>query len=328
MNAIQTKIMQMYENFMSSQHPQENQPLAFNVLTRDNGTTFIQEDCVFITKDGKQFMFGVHCVASIGELLSLCANVDFLPSDFNTDMIYRSELSKYTTTPEDDEYYFPLNDFEFNIIDITSILAFPPQNEDKMIGSKEVVAGGVRYFAGQTDNGYVFKDFNAIEKKEGICYIAECAWDNTKDDFITLTPDNTFKMIDEGSVATYESAHNFVRDTLHSQFNAFATMANFDLYRKFIDKITDYILQEVDWCCFSTMLNDMDLYEELDMFLADEFVEFAKKRIKQDNDGTDIDDTLADRLFGFLGDTCYRHDDFSLTSWDDLLDKWENEPNY
>jgi hypothetical protein len=76
------------------------------------------------------------------------------------------------------------------------------------------------------------------------------------------------------------------------------------------------------------MLNDMDLYEELDMFLADEFVEFAKKRIKQDNDGTDIDDTLADRLFGFLGDTCYRHDDFSLTSWDDLLDKWENEPNY
>lgn len=329
MNAIQTKIMQMYEDFMKANKVQENQPLAFNVLTRDNGSTFTQEDCVFITKDGKQFMFGTQCVANIGEVLSLCAAVDFLPSDFFTSRVqYEDELAKYAKTPNDEAYYFPSTRFGFNIIDIISINAFPPQDEDKMIGSKEVVAGGVRYFAGQTDNGYVFKDFNAIEKKEGICYIAECAWDDTKDDFITLTPDNTFKMIYEGSVATYESAHNFVRDTLHSQFKAFATMANFDLYQKFIDKITDYILQEVDWCCFSTMLNDMDLDEELDIFLADEFVEFAKKRIKQDNDGTDIDDTLADRLFGFLGDTCYRHDDFSLTSWDDLLDKWENEPNY
>lgn len=328
MNAIQTKIMQMYENFMSSQHPQENQPLAFNVLTRDNGSTFIQEDCVFITKDGKQFMFGTQCVANIGELLSLCAAVDFLPADFNTDMIYRSELSKYTTTPNDESYYFPSTRFGFNIIDITSINAFPPQDEDKMIGSKEVVAGGVRYFAGQTDNGYVFKDFNAIEKKEGICYIAECAWDDTKDDFITLTPDNTFKFIYEGSVVTYNSARSQVRNLLHSYFPAFTTLATFDLYQKFIEKITDYILQEVDWQCFSTMLNDMDLEEELDIFLADEFVEFAKKRIKQDNDDTDIDDTLADRLFGFLGENCYRNDDFSLTSWDDLLDKWENEPNY
>ena len=323
MNAIETKLLNLCQDWVDKNGRQL--PFAVNVLTINNFSGEIQEDCIFITKDGKPFLYGTNAVSSVGEMVSLLSNVDFLPSDFDTMEEYKHEIVKYMD--KDGEYYFRPNRFGFNIIDIIDIVPCTIQKEP-IIGKKQVVKGGVRYYADSTDNGYVFKDFNAIKKKEGICYIAECAWDDTKDEFITLTPDNTFEMIYNGSVVTYDSARNFVRDTISSNCPAFATLANFDLYQKFIDKITDYILQEVDWQCFSTMLNDMDLDEELDIFLADEFVEFAKKRIKQDNDDTDIDDTLADRLFGFLGENCYRNDDFSLTSWDDLLDKWEDEPNY
>ena len=316
----------MYENFMGSHKVQDGQPIAFNVLTRDNRSTFTQEDCVFITKGGKRFMFGTQCVANIGEVLSLCAAVDFLPSDFpNERSGYEDELARYAETPNDEAYYFPSTRFGFNIIDIFSINVFPPQDDEVIVGRKEVVEGGVRYYPESTDNGYCFKDFNAIKAKKGVCYIAECAWDGTKEDFVELTPDNTYKMIHEGGVETYDTGFNSVFDLVHGQFPAFATTANSKLWEKFVGKITDYVFEEVDWCCFSTFLNEMDLYEELNIFLADEFVEYTKKRIKQDDIDVEINDDFADELFDFLGEECYRNEDYSLTDWDALIDMWESQ---
>lgn len=200
----------------------------------------------------------------------------------------------------------------------------------EMIGTKKIVEGGVLYTPDQTEQGYVFKDYDAIKKKEGICYIAECGFDDSEDGTLLLTPDNTWEHIDAGAVVTYSSAWQQVEDFFHSIIPKFSSVDNFDLYTEFIEKITDYILQEVDWQCFSTMLNEMDLDEELDYFLQDKFAEFAKKRFEKDGDDTEYEDNedLFDKLANYLGRYCYRNDDYSLTDWDSLIDRWEDEPNY
>lgn len=204
----------------------------------------------------------------------------------------------------------------------------------EMIGTKKIVEGGVKYTPDHTEQGYVFKDLNAIKKKEGICYIAECGFSDSEDGTLLLTPDNTWEHIDSGAVVTYESARQQVKDLAGDCFPKFRvanfTKQNNDLFYEFIGKITDYILQEVDWQCFSTMLDGMDLEEELDYFLQDKFAEFAKKRFEQDGDDTTYEDNedLFDKLTNYLGRYCYRNDDYSLTDWDSLIDRWETEPNY
>lgn len=197
-----------------------------------------------------------------------------------------------------------------------------------MIGTKKVVEGGILYTPDSTEQGYVFKDYDAIKNKEGICYIAEAGFKDSEDGTLLLTPDNTWEHIDAGAVVTYSSAWRQVEDFFHSLF-PISSMDD-DLYTEFIEEITNYVLQEVDWQCFSTMLYEMDLEEELDYFLQDKFAEFAKERLEKDGDDTEYANNadLAKKLCNYLGETCYRHDDYSLTDWDRLIDRWEDEPNY
>lgn len=331
MNAVEKKVMQMYEEFMATHRVNNTQSIALNVLTRDYGTTFKQEDCVFITKDGKQFLYGTQCVGSISEVLSLCSQVDFLPSDYESRAKYEDELEKYAESVEDENYYFPQTRFGFNIIDIISIHAFPAQDCAPITGRSEDVVGGVRYYGESSEYGEYYKNLNAVYKREGICYIAETSFSedtNEGEDFLLLTPNNVFKLIDMGGVETYESGYNQTRDLVYATFPALRKFNNFDLIHKFIHKTTAYIFKEIDGQCFGTFLEQMDLHEDLRMFYEEEFVEFAKKRIAADKDNTDIDDSLAERLFGFLGNSCYMRRNFVPTDWDTLIDKWEDEPNY
>lgn len=204
---------------------------------------------------------------------------------------------------------------------------------ETMVGRKENVIGGIRYYGETSSNGQYYKDLNAIEMRKGICYIAEASFahdTNEGEDFLLLTPDNTYKLIDMGGVETYESAFNQVRDYVLGKFPEYKHVNNIDTAWDFIYKITNYILDELDGQCLGTFLDQMDLYEEMKYFLEDEFVKFAKNRIIEDNDDTDIsdDNTLRKDLLAFLGDECYMDNDYLPTDWDSLLDKWENEPNY
>ena len=304
----------------------EHYPTAVNVLVRhSNGV--IDKDCVFITKDGKPTTYGTQAVASISEVVALCSPIDFLPEEFMCMEEYRDEVNKYIVTKEDEEYYFPNHRFGFTILDIKSFLMLPIAEGENVLGRKEVVEGGIKYTPEQTDNGYAFKDYDAIEKRSGICYIAECGFDNGE---LVLTPDNTWERINNGAVETYESAMQLVKNDVSRMFHGFATDCNFALYMEFIHWITDSIFQEVDYQCFDSRLNEYDLEENLTYFLESKFVDFAKKRLKQDGDDTEYadDDDLWDKLSNYLGRYCYRHDDFSLTDWDRLIDRWEDEPNY
>lgn len=216
------------------------------------------------------------------------------------------------------------------------------------VGSRTPIEGGAVFSAGSTNNGYCYKSEKAIKERKGICYITESAFGNNfllgedktlikdKEGNLIITIDTISKMIDWGYVETWDSARSCVKGHIENyEFGCFGTkvilnsQAMLDLYYEFIDHITDAALEIVDWQGVDSYLNEMDIEEELDYFLAKKFVEAAKFRIEQDGDDTDIDDAVFEKnLFGFLGNTCYRDDEFNLTDWDSLIDKWENEPNH
>ena len=272
----------------------------------------------------EDFLFNVN---DVPHFLSLLANLDFINDEFSSESEWLQEIHKYEG--EDKEDYFHSGE-DFDVIDVVGkYFIEPDQFDESMIGTKKIVEGGVLYTPDQTEQGYVFKDYNAIKNKEGICYIAECGFSDNEEGTLLLTPDNTWEHINSGAVVTYESARRQVKDLLRECFPQFS-IGNFDLYNEFVEKITDYILQEVDWQCFSTMLDEMDLEEELDYFLQDKFAEFAKARFEKDGDDTEYEDNedLFHKFEMYFGEDFYRHDDYSLTDWDRLIDEWEDEPNY
>lgn len=272
----------------------------------------------------EDFLFNVN---DVPHFLSLLANLDFINDEFSSESEWLQEIHKYEGDDKDD--YFHSGE-DFDVIDVIGkYFIEPDQFNEPMIGTKEVVEGGVKYTPDHTAQGYVFKDYNAIKKKEGICYIAESGFSDSENGTLLLTPDNTWEHINAGSVVTYDSAKKQVKDLLRECFPQFS-IGNFDLYCEFVHKVTDYILQEVDWQCFSTMLNEMDLEEELEVFLQDKFVEYAKKRLKEDNDDTtyNSDRELFYKFADYFSGYFYRNEDYSLTNWDSLIDRWENEPNY
>lgn len=274
----------------------------------------------------EDFLFNVN---NVPQFLSLLANLDFNMNEFDTEEQWLEEIHKYEGDDKDD--YFHSGE-DFDIIDVIGkYFIEPDQFDEPIIGTKEVVEGGVLYTPDSTGQGYVFKDFNAIDKKEGICYIAESGFSDSKDGTLLLTPDNTWKHIHMGAVVTYDSALQQVKDLVRVYFPQFSISSNFVLYYEFVEKITDYILQEVDYQCFSTMLNEMDLQEELEYFLQEKFTEFAKKRLEKDGDDTTYksDNELFYKFADYFGgEYFYRNDDYSLTDWDSIIDRWENEPNY
>lgn len=273
----------------------------------------------------EDFLFNTN---DVPHFLSLLANLDFINDEFSSESEWLQEIHKYEGEDKDD--YFHSGE-DFDVIDVIGkYFIEPDQFNESMIGKKEVVEGGVKYTADHTEQGYVFKDLNAIKKKKGICYIAECGFSDNEEGTLLLTPDNTWEYIYAGAVVTYRSALRQVEDLFHSLFPKFPSIDKFDLYTEFVGKITDYILQEVDWQCFSTMLNEMDLEEELEYFLQEKFTEFAKKRLKEDGDDTtyNSDKELFYKFADYFSGYFYRYDDYSLTDWDSLIDRWENEPNY
>lgn len=60
------------------------------------------------------------------------------------------------------------------------------------------------YVAGNTINGYCYKDYDAFYNKPNeVCYIAECVFDETL--YKDYVNDNKERLIAEGGVSTYNS---------------------------------------------------------------------------------------------------------------------------
>lgn len=114
------------------------------------------------------------------------------------------------------------------------------------IGNKEINTKGevVKYNGGETDNGICYKDLDAWQKGEGVIYISEYG----------LDADDT----DEHW--TKKSWLAWVKDACECE--------GIPTDEDFIEYIAECILHECDWQDLSTMLEEIDLYEN--------FVDFKK----------------------------------------------------
>ena len=216
------------------------------------------------------------------------------------------------------------------------------------IGSHKNTANGDVFSCGKTDNGYCYKSEKAIKERKGVCYIAEsafekCLWEYGKvhpeydeEGNLIVNENDINALIDCGCLETWDSARKQVEEIIeYNDYGCFdkRVLKNCkeirEMYKQFAEYIAECALYNVDWQCLGTYLNEIDIDEELDYFIKQRFVQFAKERIKADNDDTDVDYPVFEKnLFGFLGDDCFVDDEFNLTDWDSLIDKWEDEPNY
>ena len=154
-----------------------------------------------------------------------------------------------------------------------------------------------------------------------------------KEGNLILNNSNIATLVEWGFVSTWDSARETVKNHIESYtFACFddKVALNSKEYQEFIDRLTEGVLECVDWQGVDTLINEWDLGEELDCFLQEKFAEFAKKRLEEDGDDTDYEDTdeLWDKLSNYFGCYCYRNNDYSLTDWDSLIDRWEDEPAY
>lgn len=317
MNAIETKLYEKYQRFVDKNGTRT--PIAVNVLVRHaNGN--IGEDCIFITKDGKPCIYGTQAVAHVNEIIPCLSNIDFLPEDYDSRAEYEDEVAKYAESKEDSEYYFRNHRFGFSILDILDFVQMPAEEDLCIVGHSEVVAGGVRYYGDSTEYGQMYLNEQNIAKREGICYIAEASFEddtNEGEDFLLLTPDNTFHLIEMGGVVTYDSARLQVMERVFGFFPAFRKYAPFEVVEKFIYHITDAIFEQLEGYCYSTYLEQLDMNEELSIFLEDEFVEFAAKKLGKSKN----DNSFRENLFDTLGETCFMRKNFVPTNWEKLIKK-------
>lgn len=197
-------------------------------------------------------------------------------------------------------------------------------NTDDLViyGHTEIVAGGIRYYGENNGCGDMYLNTQNIAKREGICYIAEVSFEqdtNEGEDFVFLTPDNTFHLIEMGGVVTYDSARFDVRDRVFGSFPAFHKYAPFQLVEKFVYHITDAVFDLLEGFCYSTYLDQLDMGEELSIFLEEEFVEFAAKKLGKSKD----DNEFRENLFDTLGETCFMRKNFVPTNWEKLVVKYQ-----
>lgn len=195
------------------------------------------------------------------------------------------------------------------------------------IGSRIPCEGGAQFILGETDNGFCYKSEKNIVEKKGICYIAECCCDDNAE--IKITIDNINELINNGSVETWDSACTSTEHRVEEQEFAFfkeywKDAFIMDLFNGFVEKITTNGLYQIDWQCYGTWLVECDLDTELEYYLQERFVKFAKEIIcsikKQELIENMSDEEFQKDLFDILSFGCfYNGANEPLPNWSMLV---------
>ena len=110
---------------------------------------------------------------------------------------------------------------------------------------EEYPNGDVYYYGDSTDNGYCYKDMEAWVSGEGVCYIGEHEFEN-------------------GWCSV-----NYMGNT---RDEIIADMAEYlphcDV--KFIEQCAEYVLQACDWQCLTTLMEEVDWYEDIKEWYKEE----------------------------------------------------------
>lgn len=146
--------------------------------------------------------------------------------------------------------------------------------------SKSKLNTKMMYVAGQTPNGYCYKDYNTFQNDpDGVCYIAECGFG---DDilFVDYVNENKEKLIASGVISTRNSIKDEIREVLKHdeyyykyEYNGIVhAIHSRDFEDGIIDNIAKTVFEEIDWQTSQAYTSEIDWCEDIN--------EYFKKRLK------------------------------------------------
>lgn len=124
----------------------------------------------------------------------------------------------------------------------------------KVDDSKSKFNNKLIYIAGDTFNGYCYKDYNNFkENPDEVCYIAECDFDS--DLFVDYVYENKERLIQEGGIATANSIKEELRNELkYSEYyyeyqknDVVHTIEAKDFDDEMINNFAEIVFEIVDW---------------------------------------------------------------------------------
>lgn len=150
----------------------------------------------------------------------------------------------------------------------------------KVDDSKSEYNNKLIYIAGDTFNGYCYKDYNNFKNNpDEICYIAECDFDT--DLFVDYVNENKEQLISEGGIATANSIKDEIKKEL--KYNDYfyeyqkdgivhtIVAKNFD--NEMIDRFASLVFDIVDWQCTSSYIAETDWAEEIERYYKEKLNE-------------------------------------------------------
>ena len=131
--------------------------------------------------------------------------------------------------------------------------------------------GTIEYIGGQTDNGMCYKDISAWKNGNGIIYISEYELEDLENG------------INHTDLWTRETWLAWVEEHLKGN----------DLYYKngCAEYIASIVLEECDWQCLSTLLEEIDIEEDIKCYLFDECIKYCAEHF--DTETYDINSTFS-----------------------------------
>ena len=127
--------------------------------------------------------------------------------------------------------------------------------------------GTIEYIGGQTDNGICYKDISAWENGNGIIYISEYELEDLENG------------INHTDLWTRDTWLAWVEEHLKGN----------DLYYKngCAEFIASIVLEDCDWQCLSTLLEEIDIEETIKWYLFHECVKYCNEHFDRDTYNVD-----------------------------------------
>ncbi len=125
-----------------------------------------------------------------------------------------------------------------------------------MVGKKS----NGKYYGEHYGEGVIFKDKDAfLNRKDEICYVAEAGFDSGADETNwVLTEAEARAEVEKGGAETYNSMFDFTKQALIDEFGADRITDEFVAY------VCEAIFDELEWTCYSTLLEDTEFTEDLE----------------------------------------------------------------
>lgn len=134
------------------------------------------------------------------------------------------------------------------------------------------------YVAGSTINGYCYKDYDTFYKKlDEVCYIAECAFDETL--YKDYVNDNKEKMIMKGGISTYNSIKQELKDNFkfeeyyyeYQKDGVVYTIPYNDFDDEMIDSFVKEVFHNIDWQTLQSYISEIDWTENINQYYKEKF---------------------------------------------------------